>query len=143
MNQPDGRMAAALAAHRGQFGAAASQMESLNADMAEWRRLLRIRHIILALKEVRKKRGLTIDQVATACGVHKSVISRFENESTDPRMDTVLRYAEAVGTGFAVLIDGLEPGAEPFKGLYERKAQTGHGSVAEDPPPAGVDRNSR
>lgn len=73
---------------------------------AEHKRLTSIRQIITALKQARLQRSLTIEQVADAIGVHKSVISRFENESPDPHIATMLRYADAVGADFAVLVDG-------------------------------------
>lgn len=73
---------------------------------AEHKRLTSIRQIIAALKQARLQRSLTIEQVADAIGVHKSVISRFENESPDPHIATMLRYAHAVGADFAVLVDG-------------------------------------
>lgn len=66
----------------------------------------RIRKVVAALKRARTTRGITIEQVAEASGVHKSVISRFENESADPHLGTLLRYADAVGADLAVLIDG-------------------------------------
>lgn len=67
---------------------------------------VRVRQIIKALKYQRTHRGLTIEQVAEASGVHKSVISRFENTSADPHLSTMLRYADAIGVDFAVLLDG-------------------------------------
>lgn len=66
----------------------------------------RIRKVIAALKRARTTRRLTIDHVAEASGVHKSVISRFENESADPHLGTLLRYADAIGADLAVLVDG-------------------------------------
>lgn len=72
----------------------------------EQKRSLWIREIIKALKYRRLDRNLTIEQVAAASGVHKSVISRFENEATDPHLSTMLRYADAVGAEFMVLLDG-------------------------------------
>lgn len=72
----------------------------------EQNRMLRIRQMIKALKNARVRGNLTIEQVAEASGVHKSVISRFENESTDPHLATMLRYADAAGVDFAVLVDG-------------------------------------
>lgn len=66
----------------------------------------RIRKVIAALKRARTTRGITIEQVAEASGVHKSVISRFENESADPHLGTLLRYADAVGADLAVFVDG-------------------------------------
>ncbi|MBY0290917.1 MAG: helix-turn-helix domain-containing protein [Mycobacteriaceae bacterium] len=63
-----------------------------------------IRQAIKVLKDVRTDRGLTIAQVAEAIGVDKSVISRFENETVDPHISTLLRYANAVGADISISI---------------------------------------
>lgn len=75
-------------------------------DLKAVHQQIRIRQVIAALKRARTTRGITIEQVAEASGVHKSVISRFENESADPHITTLLRYADAVGADLAVLVDG-------------------------------------
>lgn len=67
---------------------------------------VRSRKIIRALKSVRDDRQLTIAAVGERCGVDKSVISRFENDTTDPRLSTLLRYAAAVGVDLTVHING-------------------------------------
>ncbi len=56
-----------------------------------------LRRVIRDLKAVREARGLSATQVAAAIGVHRSVISRFENQTSDPKLSTLLRYAHAVG----------------------------------------------
>ncbi|QEN17524.1 helix-turn-helix domain-containing protein (plasmid) [Mycolicibacterium sp. ELW1] len=64
-----------------------------------------IRQAIKELKDVRTDRGLTIAQVAEAIGVDKGVISRFENETVDPHISTLLRYASAVGADIGISIE--------------------------------------
>lgn len=64
-----------------------------------------IRQAIKELKAVRADRGLTIAQVAEAIGVDKSVVSRFENETVDPHISTLLRYAGAVGADVGISIE--------------------------------------
>jgi len=56
-----------------------------------------VRERIKALKDARIKQGMTIAEVAAIVGVGKSVISKFENGYSDPRLSTVLRYAAVVG----------------------------------------------
>lgn len=56
-----------------------------------------LRRVIRDLKAVREARGLSASHVADAIGVHRSVISKFENQSGEPKLSTLLRYAHAVG----------------------------------------------
>jgi transcriptional regulator with XRE-family HTH domain len=56
-----------------------------------------LRRVIRDLKAVREARGFSASQVADAIGVHRSVISKFENQADDPKLSTLLRYAHAVG----------------------------------------------
>lgn len=76
-------------------------------EEAEQDRYTRVHQVVTALKAARIRRGLTIEQVANASGVHKSVISRFENhQAPDPHMTTLFRYADAISTDLAVFVDG-------------------------------------
>lgn len=63
-----------------------------------------VRQVISALKATRLRRNMTIAEVAEIAGVDKSVISRFENEITDTRISTLLRYAEAVEIDFWMFV---------------------------------------
>lgn len=65
----------------------------------------RARLLIGMLKAARVRHGLTIVDVAVRAGVHKSVIGKFENETTDPRLSTLLRYADAVNVDLAMTVD--------------------------------------
>lgn len=56
-----------------------------------------LRRVVRDLKAVREARGLSASHVADAIGVHRSVISKFENQTGDPKLSTLLRYAHAVG----------------------------------------------
>jgi DNA-binding XRE family transcriptional regulator len=54
--------------------------------------------IVQSLKTARQKQGLTLENVAREIGVAKSNLSRLENSTqTMPRIDTLDRYAKAVG----------------------------------------------
>ena len=50
------------------------------------------------LKDLRVFRGLSIDALAKASGVTKSAISHIERGLRQPRADTLLTVAEALGT---------------------------------------------
>lgn len=67
------------------------------------------RQAIRTLSDLRKHHGLTIAQVAEAVGVDKSVISRFENQTTDPHVSTLMRYARAVGANLQIHIEPMVP----------------------------------
>lgn len=66
-----------------------------------------VRQVISALKNARLRHNMTIAQVAEIAGVDKSVISRFENETTDTRLSTLLRYADAVEIDVSVSVGGV------------------------------------
>ena len=56
-----------------------------------------LRRVIRELKAAREAQGLSASQVADTIVVHRSVISKFENQTGDPKLSTLLRYAHAVG----------------------------------------------
>ncbi|MDM2402141.1 helix-turn-helix transcriptional regulator [Mycobacteroides abscessus] len=67
---------------------------------------VRARKVIRALKSAREDRNLTVAAVGERCGIDKSGISRFENDTSDPRLSTLLRYAGAVGVDLTIHING-------------------------------------
>lgn len=67
---------------------------------------VRARKVITALKRERHRRDMSLAQVADKADVDKSVMSRFENETTDPRLSTLMRYADAVGAELTIHING-------------------------------------
>lgn len=69
---------------------------------------VRARNIIRALRFWRNERKLTVTETARRAEVDKSVISRFENDTTDPRLSTLFRYAEAVGLDLTIHVNGTD-----------------------------------
>lgn len=58
----------------------------------------RMLSVIRSLKAERKRRGLSLADVAAVTGIAKPNLSRLENsEDTTPSFDTLQRYARAVG----------------------------------------------
>lgn len=56
------------------------------------------RQAVLALKTERERRGLSLADVAAASGIGKASLSRLETgKAVNPTVDTLLRYAAAVG----------------------------------------------
>ncbi|XOZ33432.1 helix-turn-helix domain-containing protein [Halomonadaceae bacterium KBTZ08] len=55
--------------------------------------------------ELRKKRGLTLDQLAAGCGVSRSMLSQIERGSANPTLAVTLRIAQAFGLSIGDLVD--------------------------------------
>lgn len=51
---------------------------------------------IQGLKDIRKEKGLTQDDLAAAVGVKRAVISKYENGSISPSLDMLEKIAEAL-----------------------------------------------
>jgi transcriptional regulator with XRE-family HTH domain len=49
------------------------------------------------LRKIRKDRGLTIEAVAYLAGVDAATVSRIENGIVQPRSETVVTIAKALG----------------------------------------------
>ena len=57
-----------------------------------------VRKLIASLKEIRLEKHLSLADVGEQSGIGKANLSRLENDPTpNPTLDTLLRYAEAVG----------------------------------------------
>jgi transcriptional regulator with XRE-family HTH domain len=54
--------------------------------------------LLTYLREARLRRGLSQAEVAARVGTTQSAIARLESGTADPRLSTLIRYAEAVGT---------------------------------------------
>lgn len=71
-------------------------------------RALLLRHrqvgdLIVALKKARLRKGLSLSEVGERSGIGKANLSRLENDqSPNPTLDTLMRYAEAVGVEMRV-----------------------------------------
>lgn len=55
------------------------------------------RNFLRRLVELREEAGLNQTQVAGRMGIDRSFVSRFEKFDSAPRMDTIVRYAHAIG----------------------------------------------
>lgn len=56
-----------------------------------------VREIVDILREIRISSSITQAAVGAATGMSQAQISVFENGPHNPQLDTVLRYAKAVG----------------------------------------------
>ncbi len=55
--------------------------------------------------ELRKKKGLTLDQLASASGVSRSMLSQIERGRANPTLAVALRIAQAFGLSIGELVD--------------------------------------
>jgi predicted transcriptional regulator len=63
---------------------------------------LDLRVMLAALKKHRKRQGLSLADVAERSGMDRAAISRLENGVyVNPTVDTLYRYAEAIGAEIA------------------------------------------
>jgi transcriptional regulator with XRE-family HTH domain len=56
------------------------------------------------LKEMRKARGLTLDQLAVASGVSRAALSQIETQRTNPSLGVLWKIAVGLGVHFAELL---------------------------------------
>lgn len=68
------------------------------------------RKMLRRLVQIRKDRNHSKADVARAVGVGRSTIHRFEDEleNSNPTLDTVLRYAHAVGAAVTLAAETIE-----------------------------------
>jgi len=64
------------------------------------------KHVLKTLKEERQRQGLSLADVNVRSGIDRGTLSKLENEE-DPNvtMNTLMRYAEAVGKTILVQLD--------------------------------------
>ncbi|HVE43087.1 MAG TPA: XRE family transcriptional regulator [Planctomycetota bacterium] len=57
------------------------------------------------VKELRQKKGWTLDQLSGACGVSRSMLSQIERNGVNPTVAVALRIAQAFGIALGALVD--------------------------------------
>ncbi|WP_294403969.1 helix-turn-helix domain-containing protein [uncultured Clostridium sp.] len=57
------------------------------------------------IKELRKKRGLTQEELAQECGLSKNGIWNYENNKRIPTVNTLNKIADALDISFSELLD--------------------------------------
>jgi DNA-binding Xre family transcriptional regulator len=69
---------------------------------------LLLKQVIKALREQRQQQGMSLADLKERTGIDRGTLSKMENES-DPNvtMNTLLRYAEAVGKTIAVQLEDV------------------------------------
>lgn len=80
-----------------------------------------------AIKELRLKKGITQEELATKTDIKTRTIQRIENDDVKPRAYTVQRIAEALGVDFEKLTGIAEDNkAEVLLSSYVAKRNYGH-----------------
>lgn len=100
------------------------------------------RKLIRDLVEIRNDRDLSQSAIADAIGINRSGVCRFENEESDPRLETILRYAHAIGAAVSISVSKAGPresltGETPIARTWhmavreaDRSTSTAHGQLA-------------
>ena len=57
------------------------------------------------VKELRQKKGWTLDQLSGTCGVSRSMLSQIERNGVNPTVAVALRIAQAFGIALGSLVD--------------------------------------
>jgi transcriptional regulator with XRE-family HTH domain len=60
------------------------------------------------IREFRKKRGLTLEQLAERSQLTQSVLSKVENSRVTPSLAALSRIAEALGVSLSELVSGID-----------------------------------
>lgn len=68
----------------------------------------------LLLRDVRRRRALTILQLAERSGVHRDTIHRLEVGETDPRPSTIRKLADALRVDPDIFFSDREPFSEKW-----------------------------
>jgi transcriptional regulator with XRE-family HTH domain len=63
------------------------------------------RALCARVRELRKKRGWTLEELSAACGVSRSMLSEIERERANPTLVVTYRIAEAFGMSLGELVD--------------------------------------
>ncbi|MCC2669070.1 MAG: sinR 3 [Armatimonadetes bacterium] len=63
------------------------------------------RALCARVRELRKKRGWTLEELSAACGVSRSMLSEIERERANPTLVVAFRIAEAFGMSLGELVE--------------------------------------
>ncbi len=70
-------------------------------------------HIAQRVRDLRAARGLSLDTLAAACGVSRSMISLIERGQSSPTAVVLEKLATGLGVTLASLFDAPQAGAQP------------------------------
>src|SRR5436190_15264689 len=64
------------------------------------------------VRELRQKKGWTLDALSAACGVSRSMLSQIERNGVNPSVAVALRIAQAFGIPLGTLVDAPAAGVK-------------------------------
>src|SRR4051812_7178284 len=76
------------------------------------------------LRELRKRRGWTLEETSAACGVSRSMLSEIERERANPTLAVAYRIAQAFGISLGELVEA--PAATPRVEVIRADDKTFH-----------------
>jgi transcriptional regulator with XRE-family HTH domain len=76
------------------------------------------------VRELRKKKGWTLEQLSAACGVSRSMLSQIERNQANPTLGVAYRIAQAFGMSLGSLVDA--PSATPTIDIIRVNDRTYH-----------------
>ena len=89
-----------------------------------------IQHTIALLKSERLKKGLSLADMKERTGIERSTLSRLENDAeANPTVDTLTKYAAAVGKKVLVVLADADEGEHEDTGDERRRSDRGTGST--------------
>ena len=80
------------------------------------------------LRRVRNKAGVSQEELAQRCGLHRTEVSLLERAGREPRLGTIVKLAGALGTTPAVLCEGITWSVE--RSQYAVKPPPGDGAIS-------------
>jgi DNA-binding XRE family transcriptional regulator len=67
---------------------------------------IELRALVVRLRELRQRRGLSLTDLSERTGLTRAAISRLENGwNLNPTLETLFRYTEALGVGLRLAVD--------------------------------------
>src|SRR5690349_22002500 len=76
------------------------------------------------VRELRKKKGWTLEQLSAACGVSRSMLSQIERNQANPTLGVAYRIAQSFGMSLGSLVD--VPNATPVIDVIRAADRTYH-----------------
>jgi transcriptional regulator with XRE-family HTH domain len=60
------------------------------------------------MRELREKKGISQEDLAEFCGLHRTAVGLLERGKTIPRLDTLLLISQGLGVTVSKLLQGVE-----------------------------------
>ena len=82
-------------------------------------------HVGKKIRDLRLRRGLTVQQLATASGLSKGFISQVENDHTSPSLTTLADISKALEVSVAYLVTDEDPTPFVVRASERRRISVG------------------